>query len=451
MSTQLTLNDAAELLGLESFDVNLAITGAAIDSRRVKRGNLFVAIVGDHTDGHHYISEAREAGASVALVSTLQNDRLPQLVVSDVVKMFGKLAAYWRKQCNCKVVAVTGSNGKTTVKEMLAAILSQSHVAIATEGNLNNNLGVPLSLFRIQTDTDYAIIEMGANHAGEIAELVQLACPTVSLINNVSEVHIEGFGSIEGVVEAKSEIFSSLPSDGVGVFNADMNYSQYWNNVLKEQRSLSFGLNSSADVQATDYQSYVTSSHFMVRLDEVFHYINLPLPGSHNMCNALAAIAVSKALSINVEDMASGLNSVKSVPHRLQIRRGIKNATILDDSYNANPASYEQAIATLKTFPGEHWIVLGDFGELGDQSEEIHTDLGVKAKSVGIKRLLTIGNKSRSANISFGEGATHFSDLMSIQEYLESKLSKDITCLIKGSRFMKLEKLADELAIRREG
>jgi UDP-N-acetylmuramoyl-tripeptide--D-alanyl-D-alanine ligase len=220
---------------------------------------------------------------------------------------------------------------------------------------------------------------------------------------------------------------------------------------LKEQRSLSFGLNSSADVQATDYQSYVTSSHFMVRIDEVFHYINLPLPGCHNMCNALAAIAVSKALSIDVEDMASGLNSVKSVPHRLQIRQGIKNATILDDSYNANPASYEQAIATLKTFPGEHWIVLGDFGELGEQSEEIHADLGIKAKSVGIKRLLTIGNKSRSANISFGEGATHFSDLMSIQEYLESKLSKDITCLIKGSRFMQLDKLADELAIRREG
>ena len=450
MSIQLMLNDAAELLGIGYFDINLAITGAAIDSRKVKRGDLFVAIVGDHDDGHDYVSAARKAGASAALVNKLQKDNLPQLVVNDVVSGFGKLAAYWRKQCPCKVIAVTGSNGKTTVKEMLAAILSQSHHVIATEGNLNNNLGVPLSLFRIQADTDYAVIEMGANHVGEIAELVKLAGPAVSLINNVSEAHIEGFGSIEGVVEAKSEIYSNLPSDGVGVFNADMSYTQYWQKVLNEQRSLSFGVNSSADIQASDYQSYITSSNFMVKINEVFHYINLPLPGSHNMSNALAAIAVSKALFINVEDMVLGLNSVKSVPHRLQLRLGIKNATILDDSYNANPASYEQAIATLKTFPGEHWLVLGDFGELGVKSEEIHTGLGVKAKSAGIKHLLTIGKKSRSANTAFGKGAIHFSDLTSIHEYLESRLSKNITCLIKGSRFMQLDKLADELAISGE-
>ena len=450
MSAQLTINDAAELLGISSFDINVAITGAAIDSRKVKGGDLFVAIVGEHNDGHHYISAAREAGAAVALVSKLQNDNLPQLLVNDVVRGFGKLAAYWRKQCHCKVIAVTGSNGKTTVKEMLAAILSQSHYVIATEGNLNNSLGVPLTLFRIQKDTDYVVIEMGANHAGEIAGLVKLAGPTVSLINNVSEAHIEGFGSIEGVVKAKSEIYSNLPNDGVGVFNADMSYTKYWQNLLNEQTSLSFGVNSSADVRASDYQSYVTSSHFMVKIDDVFHYINLPLPGSHNMSNALAAMAVSKALSINVEDMVSGLDSVESVPHRLQIRLGIKSATILDDSYNANPASYEQAIATLKTFPGEHWLVLGDFGELGIESEVIHTNLGVKAKSAGIKRLLTIGNKSRSANSAFGEGAVHFSDLTSIQEYLESRLSKDITCLIKGSRFMQLDRLADELVIRGE-
>ena len=447
MSIKLTLNDAAELLGIRSFDINPFITGAVIDSRKVKRGDLFVAIAGEHNDGHDYVSEAREAGASAALVSKLQKDNFPQLVVDDVVSGFGKLAAYWRKQCPCKVIAVTGSNGKTTVKEMLAAILSRSHQVIATEGNLNNNLGVPLTLFRIQSDTDYAVIEMGANHTGEIAELVKLASPAVSLINNVSEAHIEGFGSIEGVVEAKSEIYSNLPSDGVGVFNADMSYAQYWQKVLYEQRSLSFGVNSSADIQASDYQSYITSSNFMVKINGVFHYINLPLPGSHNMSNALAAMAVSTALFINVEDMVFGLDSVKSVPHRLQLRLGIKNATILDDSYNANPASYEQAIATLKTFPGEHWLVLGDFGELGVKSEEIHTGLGVKAKSAGIKRLLTIGNKSRSANTAFGEGAMHFSDLISIHEYLESRLNKDIICLIKGSRFMQLDKLADELTI----
>ena len=451
MSSQLTLNDAAELLGIRSFDINVDITGATIDSRKVKKGDLFVAIVGEHSNGHHYISAAREAGASVALVSKFQNDNLPQLVVNDVVKGFGKLAAYWRKQFDCKVIAVTGSNGKTTVKEMLAAILSQNHHIIATEGNLNNNLGVPLSLFRIQKDTDYAVIEMGANHIGEIAELVKLASPTVSLINNVSEAHIEGFGSIEGVVKAKSEIYSNLPSDGVGVFNADMNNTEYWLNMLKGQRSLSFGLNNYADIQATDYQSYVTSSHFMVKIDEVFHYVNLPLPGSHNVSNALAAIAVSSALSVNFQDMVSGLDSMESVPHRLQLRLGINNATILDDSYNANPTSYEQAVSTLKTFPGEHWLVLGDFGELGNQSDEIHTALGVKAKSAGIKHLLTLGEKSKLANIAFGKGAKHFSGLISIQEYLEPRLSKNIICLIKGSRFMQLDRLADALSIKGEG
>ncbi len=446
MTAPLTLHCAAELLGLSTFDKDVAITGAAIDSRKVKQGDLFVAIVGEHVDGHDYLAAAREAGASVALVSTLQDDSLPQLQVNDVVAAFGQLAAYWRQQSHCTVVAVTGSNGKTTVKEMLAAILSQTHQVIATAGNLNNNLGVPLTLFRIHADTDYAVIEMGANHAGEIATLVTLANPLVALINNVSDAHIAGFGSIEGVAKAKAEIFSNLPEEGVGIFNADMPYTEQWYITLNGQNSLTFGLNHPADIEATDCQSHVTNSHFMVKIDEVFHYINLPLPGRHNVANALAAIAVSTALSIDPKDMIAGLATIASVPHRLQLRQGIQHATLIDDSYNANPGSYQQAIATLQSFPGQHWLVLGDFGELGADSERIHSDLGRKAKSAGIERLFTIGEQSQLAQIAFGDGAQHFDDLSSLQNTLESTLSEDVTCLIKGSRFMQLDTLADALA-----
>ena len=446
MTTALTLNKAAELLGLTSFDNDVAITGAAIDSRKVKQGDLFVAIQGERVDGHDYLAVARKAGASVALVSTLQEDSLPQLMVKDVVNAFGQLAAYWRVQNPCKVVAITGSNGKTTVKEMLAAILSHNHQVVATQGNLNNSLGVPLTLFRIQPNTDYAVIEMGANHLGEIATLVTIAKPSVALINNVSEAHIAGFGSLNGVAKAKAEIFSNLPEDGVGIFNADMPYAKQWQKALKGHKQLTFGLDNPADIQATDCQSHVTSSHFMVKMDTVFHYINLPLPGRHNVANALAAITASTALSIDAQDMISGLATISGVPHRLQLRQGIHNATLIDDSYNANPGSYQQAIATLHAFPGQHWLVLGDFGELGTESEQIHTDLGHKAKSAGIKRLLTVGEQSRLAHVAFGEGAEHFTDLTSIQQDLESTLSEGVTCLIKGSRFMQLDKLADALA-----
>ena len=449
MSRQLTLNIAAELLGLSRTDSDADISGAVIDSRQVKQGDLFVAIAGEQVDGHQYIATARQAGASAALVSTLQDDSLPQLVVEDVVAAFGQLAAYWRAQSGCKVLAVTGSNGKTTVKEMLAAILSQHHQVIATDGNLNNNLGVPLTLFRIQANTDYAVIEMGANHSGEIAELVRLANPLVALINNVSEAHIEGFGSLQGVVKAKAEIFSNLPKEGVGIFNADMAYAEQWQSRLKNQKSLTFGLDSPADITATDCQSHLTKSHFMVEIDNVFHYINLPLPGRHNVANALAAITASTALSIAAQDMISGLASMESVPHRLQLRLGVNNATIIDDSYNANPGSYQQAIATLQAFPGQHWLVLGDFGELGVDSEHLHTGLGVKAKSAGIKRLLTVGRQSQLANAAFGEGAQHFDDIASLRQHLESALADDITCLIKGSRFMQLDTLAD--ALTRDG
>lgn len=448
MSMKLLLSDIAKFLGCELPVTSAVVTGIVIDSRKVTKGNLFVALVGEHVDGHQYLAQARQAGACAALVSVRQQDELPQLLVDDVVDAFGKIAAYWRQQCNAGVVAITGSNGKTTVKEMVAAILRQCGAVLATQGNLNNELGVPLTLSRLDKSDDFAVIEMGANHSGEIARLTAMTSPNVAIINNVAPAHLEGFGSIEGVAKAKGEIFGGLTDDGIGIINADMDFADYWIDLLtsKNKPYIGFGLNNSAEITANDIQLDPASSHFMVELDNEFHYINLPMPGIHNVANALAAIAVAKALRIPAKAMVKGLASMKGVPHRLQLRSGINHSQIIDDSYNANPGSYSQALAALKAFSGEHWVVLGDFGELGDISKEIHKQLGKNSKEQGIKRLLTIGTESKYASEQFGTGATHFNDMAVLQKYLETALTSEVTVLIKGSRYMHLDKLADALA-----
>ncbi len=411
MSMYLLLSQVAHILGCDMPIKDVTVTGAVIDSRKVQLGSLFIALDGEHVDGHDYLSAARQLGASAALVSKRQDDELPQIVVTDVVKAFGELAAYWRQQCQAKIVAITGSNGKTTVKEMVASILGQCGSVVATLGNLNNDLGVPLTLCRLGEDTDYAVIEMGANHLGEIANLVEMVNPDVAVINNVADAHLEGFGGIEGVAQAKSEIFLGLSEKGIGVMNADMDFIDTWKQVLTNKSHLTFAMNNDADITAKDIQLGSRSSHFMVEVEDVFHYVSLPLPGLHNIANSLAAIASSSALNISMPHIIKGLSVVRGVPHRLQLRAGIHQSQLIDDSYNANPGSYKQALSTLTAFSGEHWLVLGDFGELGDESEQIHFQLGIDAKASSVQRLLTIGNESQRASEAFGDGAEHFSDV----------------------------------------
>jgi UDP-N-acetylmuramoyl-tripeptide--D-alanyl-D-alanine ligase len=446
VSLPLYLSEIAAVLGCDKPVVDIVIYGTAIDSRKVLLGSLFIAIVGEHVDGHDYIAAARQAGASAALVSVRQRDPLPQLVVRDVVQAFGIIAKFWRQQSDAKVVAVTGSNGKTSVKEMIAAILRQCGSVIATQGNLNNELGVPLTLTRLSASTDYAVIEMGANHRGEISRLVEMAQPRFSAINNVAAAHLEGFGDLMGVAKAKAEIFLGLADDGVGVFNADMDFVNEWKQVLDSRKSISFALDNDADITAKDLQLGTSSSHFMVELAGEFHYINVPLPGLHNVANALAAIAITHAMAIPAQAMVKGLAAMAAVPHRLQLRKGLNQSQLIDDSYNANPGSYKQALATLATFSGEHWLVLGDFGELGADSEHIHSQMGTDAKKAGVERLWTVGVQSENACETFGNGAQHFDDLVELEVMLKQAITKDVTCLIKGSRFMKLDKLADSLA-----
>ncbi len=451
MSFPIYLSQIAKVLGCESPVIDVVISGTVIDSRKVVQGSLFVAIAGQHVDGHDYIVAARQAGASAALVSKKTNDALPQLIVQDVVEAFGILAKFWRQQGDLTVVAVTGSNGKTTVKEMISAILSQSGSVVATQGNLNNELGVPLTLTRLNASTNYAVIEMGANHRGEISRLVEMAEPQFSIINNVGAAHLEGFGDLMGVAKAKAEIYLGLAEDGMGIINADMEYVDQWKQVLGNRKNISFAIENDADIKAQDLQIDTNSSHFMVELAGDFHYVNVPLPGLHNVANALAAIAMTYAIGIPGADMVKGLATMSSVPHRLQVRAGINQSQLIDDTYNANPDSYQQALATLSSFAGEHWLVLGDFGELGDGSEQIHAQMGIDAKKSGVQRLLAVGEQSKKACTTFGDNSQHFDDFDSLKTSLEQLLTSKVTCLIKGSRFMQLDRLADALAEKGEG
>ena len=449
-SLALTLADCASLLKCDSPQGQAVITGAQIDSRKVGKNDLFVALAGERVDGHDYIAQARQAGASAALVTHYVDDQLPQLVVKDIKEAFAKLAHYYRTLSGAVVVAITGSNGKTTVKEMVAKILGQSHQVLATEGNLNNELGVPLTLFRLQRKHDYAVIEMGANHPGEIARLVRIAEPKVALINNVAPAHLEGFGTIEGVAKAKAEIYSQLDKSGTAIVNADMPFLSQWQSQLDDTKMVTFALENKADIHADLIQLDENESHFTVITANGSFNVMLPLPGMHNVANALAAIAVCDALTISVNDIISGLANVKGAPHRLQIRQAKGHALLIDDSYNANPGSYQQALNTLSNFSGKHWLVLGDFGELGTDSKQVHYQLGKVAKDAAIDRLWTVGEQSQLACDGFGGGAEHFTDVMELQRRLESELTKGVICLIKGSRFMQLDKLADALAVAGE-
>ncbi|EGL56123.1 UDP-N-acetylmuramyl pentapeptide synthase [Methylophaga aminisulfidivorans MP] len=445
MGLQLPLKQIAEIVSADMPIVDVTVTGAVIDSRKVTPGDLFIAFKGEHVDGHEYIAKARESGAVAALVSEYQDDELPQIKVDDVRVAFGQIARAWLAECKAKVVAITGSNGKTSLKEMVKAILADVGTVSATQGNLNNDLGVPLTVCRIDKNDDYAVIEMGTNHPGEIAYLMSIVSPDVSVINNIAAAHLEGLGSEEGIAREKGSIYEGLKQSGVAVVNADMPYDSIWQPLIADRKTIRFALQNNADIYAEYIQPEPASSHFLVHIDGVNHHMTLPLPGLHNVSNALAAIAVSVALDIPVDAMVRGLNKIQAVPHRLQMRKGLSESRLIDDTYNANPGSYLRALETLAGFQEPRWLVLGDFGELGDEADAIHQTMGLQAKSAGVTTLFTVGEKSQLSAAAFGDNAIHFEDVQTLQQLLQNTLTADVTCLIKGSRFMQLDKLADAL------
>jgi UDP-N-acetylmuramoyl-tripeptide--D-alanyl-D-alanine ligase len=422
------------------------LPGLSTDTRTLAAGELFVALRGPNHDGHDWLAAARARGACAALVERWQPDPLPQLRVADTRRALGLLAAAWRTRFAGPVLAVTGSNGKTTVKEMLAAILRQRGAVLATRGNLNNDIGLPLTLLQLRPEHRCAVLEMGANHAGEIAWLAGLARPDVALVNNAGAAHLEGFGGLEGVARAKGEIYAALPRGGTAVINADDDYAGYWRTVAGARRVLSFGLVKPADVSAR-VEEQEAGARLQLITPQGRVQAHLAVPGRHNVMNALAATACALAAGVGLKDISAGLAAFTPAPGRLASLPGPAGSRVVDDSYNANPSSLAAALAAVAAQPGEHWLVLGDMFELGADAARLHADCGAQARAAGFSRLLTLGEHSAEATRAFGAGARHFAaDEAALAAAVLEGIGPQVTVLVKGSRGMKMERIVRRLA-----
>jgi len=343
------------------------------------------------------------------------------------------------------VVGITGSNGKTTLKELTAACLATTAPTLATHGNLNNDIGMPLMLTRIEKHHRFAVLEMGANHAGEIAYLTALARPDIVAITNAGAAHLEGFGSLDGVARAKGEILCGETRPKVAILNADDRYFDYWSALVEDTQLITFGIDGDADVHARNIEAEAGFSSFALHLPGGEIDVVLPLPGRHNVRNACAAAAIAIAGGIDTEDIKSALESVQPVEGRLRRVDGIDGATIYDDSYNANPLSVVAAAEFLASLPGENVIVLGDMGELGDEAARMHAETGAKVRDAGVARLLATGELSRNTVEAFGEGASWHAAVDELAARLKSELAGGMNVLVKGSRFMQMERVVEAL------
>ncbi len=419
-----------------------------IDSRQVRARDLFLALPGAHADGHDFVAAAAQAGAAGALVSRACNVPLSQIVVADVARSLTQAGAAWRADYTGTVLGVAGSNGKTTTKEMLAAILAQRGECLATRGNLNNHLGVPLTLLRLAARFRNAVIEMGANRAGEVAALVALARPSIGLITNAGAEHLEGFGNLEGVARAEGEMVAGLAADGVAVINADDEYAPLWRSLTRA-RVVDFGLAPGAAVRATEVRLEATAQGFATRF--TLHStvgsvpVALALAGRHNVSNALAAAAAALAAGATPQQVAAGLATVRAVAGRLQFKPLPGGAWLIDDSYNANPSSARAALEVLAELTGRRQLVLGDMAELGEHAADSHRDIGTLARALGVERLYTFGALAALAADTFGPGAERHTDIDALARAVGAALHGDVRLLVKGSRVNRLERLVAQL------
>jgi UDP-N-acetylmuramoyl-tripeptide--D-alanyl-D-alanine ligase len=443
---RMRLSQAAALLEGTRAGADVEFTGCSTDSRTLEAGSLFVALRGPHFDGHEFVAQARAGGAAAALVERSDRYGLPTLRVADTRRALGRLAAEWRGRLPLTLVAITGSNGKTTVKEMLAAILRREGPVLASRGNLNNDIGLPLTLFGLGAEHRWAVVEMGANRPGEIAWLTQIARPQVGVITQCGPAHLEGFGSIEGVARAKGELFQNLEPSGTAVINADDAYADLWRALAGERRVMTFGLEEEAHVTA-QWRAERGHSHLELATPAGPIDTVLRLPGRHNVLNALAAACAALALGVAPAAIAAGLSDARAIAGRLQEKRGPRAARILDDTYNANPLSLAAGIEVLVSYPGRHWLVLGDMGELGDTAIDLHEDAARHARAAGVERLYATGEMSRQAVAAFGQGARHFDDAEALATTLCEDLRRDVTVLVKGSRAMHMERVVAALVV----
>ncbi|MEK6551002.1 MAG: UDP-N-acetylmuramoyl-tripeptide--D-alanyl-D-alanine ligase [Pseudomonadota bacterium] len=415
-------------------------TGVGTDSRTLRRGDLFVALVGDRFDGHQFLAEALAAGAAGALLARDVNTTLPTVQVNDTRRGFGELAAFWRAQFDIPVIAVTGSNGKTTVKEMIGAILGRGARGCVTRGNLNNDIGVPLTLCRLTAEDRYAVIEMGMNHKGEIDYLTRLTHPTAAVITNAAEAHLEALGSIDDVAHAKGEIFAGLTGDGIAIINDDDPHAGLWRALAAPHRVVTFGLDRRPDVTA-HYTLSRAGADLTLQTPAGEQYVRLPMLGRHNVLNALAATAAALAAGATLADVRSGLESVRPVPGRLEVKDGVSGARVIDDTYNANPASLAASLEVLKEFQGDRMLVLGNMGELGEQGGELHRRVGQTAKAMGIQRLYAFGDLAALAAKAFGKAGRAFDRPEALIDALIDVMHSGMTVLVKGSRAAHMERI----------
>ena len=423
-------------------------SGVSTDSRRIESGDLFVALAGPRFDGHDFVMQAAERGAAAALVERELDVALPQIVVDDALAALGRLAAAWRSQFSLPLVGVTGSTGKTTVKQMLRAILSECGDVLATEGNLNNEIGVPLTLLRLGEQHRYAVVEMGANHAGEIATLAAIAKPTIGLITNAGAAHLEGFGSIEGVVESKGEMYAGVVDGGICVINGDQPWAEEWRQRAGVRRKIMFGIAAAHDFHATgDIQESESGIAFVMHTPDGAVDVHLPLHGRHNVMNALCAAAAGWAAGANCDAIADGLAKVVNVGGRMHIERLDNGVVLVDDTYNANPLSMRAAIDWLASGGRRGWLVMGDMGELGADAEVMHAEVGAYAAECGIERLYCLGPLSRAACTAFGSTRS-FTDVDRLVDAVVADFEDGVTVLLKGSRAARMEKVAAGLRER---
>jgi UDP-N-acetylmuramoyl-tripeptide--D-alanyl-D-alanine ligase len=444
-----TLRDAARLTGGELIGEDRPYGCVSTDSRTLKPGALFVALRGPNFDGTAFVQAAAAQGAIGALVERVTPGALPQVLVRDTLRALQELAKNWRADFSLPVVAVAGSNGKTTAKEMTAAILSRMGPCMATHGNLNNHIGVPVTLMRLEPSHRSAVIEMGANAIGDVAELMRVAQPTVGLITNAGAEHLEGFGNLDGVAQGEGETVSCLAPEGTAIINADDAYAGYWRGISGAKRIVTFGVHSHADFAARNIFQGIERGEFATRFTLVSSLgeraIMLKAGGAHNVGNALAAAAAASAAGASLEDIALGLADFRAVAGRLQLKAGTRGSWIIDDSYNANPSSVRAALEVLRSLTGVTWLVLGDMAELGEVSQDSHAHIGAYARDCSIKRLFAMGPLSSRAVETFGSGGEWFADADSLTRRLQAEISPGVTVLIKGSRINRLERVVQAL------
>lgn len=447
MISSLSLSKVAEVTAGEMVGADVSFVSVSTDSRAIKKDELFIALKGPNFNGNLYVAGVKKEGAVAALVEDIQPVDLPQVKVLNTLKALGDVAKYNREQFKGKVVAVTGSSGKTSVKEMLASILGEEGATLSTLGNLNNDIGAPLTLLRIENSHRFAVIELGASAVGEIAYTAALAQPDIAIITNAANAHLEGFGSYDNIVTAKGEIVEALDDGGVAVLNADDPAFERWLALASPRKTLSFSVNDNknTDVWAESIKLSSHSSEFELCWSNGRVLVSLPLPGMHNIANALAASCAANAVGVKWDVIKSALSHLNSVKGRLEVSTAEAGYTVINDTYNANPSSAMAALDVLANAKGLRVVILGDMGELGSDAAALHKQVGCYAKEGRADALYACGEFADSVVSGYGKGALSFASKEELIELLMTELQQGATYLVKGSRSSAMEKVVDEM------